>query len=240
MPNVLVAAPGDCVNSEQNHDPVSRRGLRRFKVNPWDAVNAGLIDSNSASQLAMLAAGNWNEQSNGGTYRFVGTTIDSDLPADLSQCNNLGIDYSLVVYTNDCNSLHGQAIARCSGRQFVVKIYPYNSSCQSRNHGNAAVAQGTYDYAGLLTHEFGHTQGLGHPTNGEEATLKPGLAAPHRRSLYQWDLKCSFEITGRRQVTTYKRTHSASGFSPEQYVTRNLSTIMRQPVREFSERHLLS
>lgn len=232
--SVLLALPRSharavCPTSSEAHTNIN--GLKSFKINTAHATSF-VADANWAAQAVILGASVWNEQANGGHFRFTGTTNITALEDSAGGTNCASTDYSLVRFdTSTCPAVaHSNAAAyteaRCGGSRFeiiVFKKFDNNSDgdCadagETRTFGNGADVGGR-DLAGLLAHEFGHTQELGHCdptslTDPEYCTMATNTRASATwRNPYEWDLNCSQEVTLKREVTGFDQTHDNTGF----------------------------
>lgn len=215
----------------------------KFRVNVDDAAFFGLT-ALELSQAAQLAAANWNDNSNGATFEYDGTTIATD-----ASCSGAG--WSLIWFSNDqaSPSTAGHTDPRCASGatwgQFVTKMSRRSTSCCPsgaggcvncptaqtcenqgggvpqlcvRIYGNGAVTGGR-DIAALITHELGHVQGLGHPQNGEYATMASPIASSHQRDFYEWDLICAHPTSSDRRARTGRYRTVTSTFSGEGTLT---------------------
>lgn len=226
------SASAACDDWEDNDN---KNGLWKFRINAAAITNYGL-SAEEARQAVILGSAVWNEQGNTGHFRYIGTTSLTVLPTTLAGCNdpdgnpltNDAIDYSIVVFKDDCHALSGQTQPRCvdgagKATQWLVEIHRKFASpgCGNRDIGNGAhsTAPTTRDLAGLAAHEFGHFQNLYHPTAGEYGVMDASAPEALQRDLYEWDLSCGETLTTFRQATGYSQTCSSTGCAGESAMT---------------------
>lgn len=213
-----LAAAGDCTTSNVNHGNTNGKKLYRINAASFDLLPT--ITRDEGSNAVVMGADVWNEQGTGGHFQHGFSTSDTDLPANKADCDALGINYSLVL-VEDIAGAKGSTSGRCvdtSGKatQFVISIRTRDGSSNPWNWSVGTISSTQWDMVQTLAHEFGHTQRLGHPANGEAATMTPTSQGTNRvRDLYQWDLKCLSEISGRRALTGYRRSHAGTTFGAE-------------------------
>jgi len=212
---------GTCAGSSEPHTNFA--SVKTFKINRSSFTVLGITED-QAENAIVLGASVWNEQGNGGAFQYTGgSTRTTNLPDTLAGCvaETPDVDYSLVRVVTDCSApkagFDAYTFARCGGTQFEVIFYRQDSgaACANRNYGNGAVTGGN-DLAGLMAHEFGHPQDIGHPSNGEFATMgNDDNPTARSRNLYHWDYKCSNEQTGHRNADVYSRIHTSSVFTAD-------------------------
>jgi hypothetical protein len=212
------AADGDCVTSFTHH--ANTAGHKEYKINTGTSSWYPGTTTTKRRRAAIAAADQWNENGNAGSFRYIGSTTLTDIPDDLADCQDQGVDYSLIVFTNESDGGRGVAQGRCknaSGHatQFRIKIYAKKSDGTNWGWSVGDIAAGEYDMWQTLVHELGHTQRLGHPGDDEAALMRTtgnSQGRTRQRDVYQWDLKCSDEISGRRALSGYRRNHSVGTF----------------------------
>ncbi len=217
-----LAVAGDCTTSNVNHGNTNGQKLYRINSVSFDLLPA--IGRDPGANAVVMGADVWNEEGTAGYFQLGPSTSDTDLPANKADCDAQGINYSLVL-VEDIAGAKGSTSGRCvdaTGRatQFVISIRTQDSLGYPWNWSVGTISAGEWDLVQTLAHEFGHTMRLGHPANGEAATMTPTSQSTNRvRDLYQWDLKCLSEISGRRQLTGYRRLHSGTTFGAETATT---------------------
>jgi hypothetical protein len=228
-------AAGDCVSSNVDH--TNTNGLKEYKVNQGNLVGFGGISQSARRSTAIAGADIWNDSANGGTFRYKGTSAATDIPEDDADCVTASVDYSLVVFLNSSDPSGGGARAATFGRcedgsgdatQFLIEVYALDGSGTPWGWSTGEIAAGEYDLMQTLVHEFGHTQLLGHPGSSEAAVMQPtsnSIGRTRQRDLYQWDLKCSAELSGTRELGGYRRNHQTDGsfIDPEVLYTGSLT-----------------
>jgi hypothetical protein len=215
-------AAAACTTSNVNHG--NTNGGKTYRVNAVSLDLLTTIGSREAVSSAIhMSAATWNNHANAGYFRIGLSTSDTSLPSTKAACDAAGINYSLVVVKNQNGSKAVTSGACESGgvaTQFVITINTKDSSgnlWDFRTHASVMGAN-QWDLVQTMTHEFGHTMRLGHPST-EDATMTPTTMGTNRsRDLYQWDLECAASISGHRSLTGYRYTHSAS-FSSESAFT---------------------
>ena len=249
VPSEVRATAGDC-DCPGTPDPchatftmTTPGNHYKFKINTDNAASYGLTSS-ELSQAAQLAAAIWNDKSNGATFEYDGSTSATD-----ASCTGAGWSL-VNFTNDQSGSLAGQFDGRCASGgtwgQFRIRTYRRNTQCCGgvappcnvgcpggqtceaqtgggslcvRTFGNGADIGGR-DVVGLLVHEFGHVQGLGHPDNGEYATMVEGvMASAHWRDLYEWDLTCAHPTSSDRRARTGRYRTVTSTFSGESSLT---------------------
>lgn len=185
-----------------------------------------LTDS-QLQHAAILAAGIWNEHGNAGFFRFTGTTSLTDLADTEAGCTSNNTEYSLIIFTDDVDSNTALAQPECGGTQFKITVNPrFNNGVDLiRPFGNRSQAistppSGEYikDVAGVLVHELGHVQDLGHPSGSEQCVMGGFDNDVRKRDLYEWDIYCSDDISAAsatRDGTGVRVDHTSSGFSAQ-------------------------
>ena len=185
-----------CVSSNTDHYVDDAR--RQFRVS---SVADGGLDGVTALEFqraAAMAAATWNEQTNSRPFYYNGLTSRTDLPNDKEACDNAGIGYSLVrVNATSHESAKGRASGRCynddgEATQFLISIYAEDASGNDRRWeaNGSTIGSNEFDLLQTLTHEFGHTLHLGHPS-GQYGTMRATTIGTNRqRDLYYWDMAC--------------------------------------------------
>lgn len=225
------ASAQSCVASSHAHTNTNQ--LKKFKVNTEGWAKFGIdrsagasgdgdvLDSTdqqlSADELigaAILAAGIWNDHGNAGTFQFDGTTDLTELQDTQALCDTAGHTYSIIVFSEDDSNTTAIADDECGGSQFKITVWPRLISTEVRSFWNrweniTTPPSGQYirDVAGVLVHELGHTQGLGHPAT-EECVMGNFDNDVRKRDLYRWDFYCSESLSGLRALTAYRMNHS--------------------------------
>lgn len=203
--SAVVASPvraQTCVASNANHYTADDR--REFRVSSvFDGALSGVTDV-EFQRAAAQAAATWNEQTATRPFFYNGLSSRTDLPDTKQECDDLGIDYSLVRVdiVTDTGS-KGVAQGRCydgSGRarQFLISIYQdqADGSLRSWESNGSTIGSTEFDLLQTMTHEFGHTLRLGHPS-GEYGTMRPTTIGTNRqRDLYLWDMSCLRTLSG--------------------------------------------
>jgi hypothetical protein len=199
----------------------NKNGLKLFRVN---ASNVSAIGMNATDfiQAVVLGANAWNEQGNGGYFEYDGETNLTTLSE-----TGCGQNYSIVTISDTCSTFVAANSAKCDNEQFVVTIYAdQQAGCAGYPYGNGAGSSTVLDVAGLMTHEFGHSQGIG-DQGPQDCTMFGVYGASYRtvqhRDLYERDLSQSFDCSGRRVLAGYKTTHSSTGFSTASVYTGGAS-----------------
>lgn len=202
------------VNAASDYDSDSTPAWREF----------GFASEAEAVQAVVLGLSLLNEQSHARHFRFAGLTNELDIPPDatgangcdnsISDPNDWTVDYSIIVFRDVCSNgvAVAQAEPRCGGDQFRIRLWDRSApsgTCVANNWANGALSQNR-DVAAIVAHEGLHTSGIGHPMNGEGATVRPGTLGSIARNLFQYDFECSH--AERRSVLAYKRSSTSSGF----------------------------
>lgn len=230
-------AQGTCISqsgsNSWNH-PTPLHGNLKYRIRVQDAAAFGL----SASELraaTMLALDSWNNQGNGRSFTYLGTTTKkaSDyIGSTAATCTTDGVDYSIVDFEDVAEGAY-MATARpicCTGgacnpgpgvgKHFAIRVPRRPSGCApgpgcDHNFGNGFTGA-SIDLPGLLVHESGHVGGIAHSaTNPVEASVMATTSAaghnknPNYRALWEYDFKCSGELSGRRQASGYRVTDTA-------------------------------
>ena len=217
------AAAGDCVTSNVNHGNTNK--LKTYRINSSTFALLG-INPNAGTGAVVKSADTWNEESNGGHFVLGRSTTltRNDIPATKADCDAAGIDFSLVLVENTSGA-KAETVGKCSdasgkATQFVIVVHKTDAAANPWNFSIGAIGPTQWDLVQTLTHELGHTTRLGHPANGENASMTPTSMGTNRsRDLYQWDLKCSSEISGHRSLKGYRRVHGGGALGAEALVT---------------------
>jgi hypothetical protein len=215
-------ARAQCVTSNVNHG--NTNGGKLYRVN---AVSLDLLTTignrEAAASAVHMSAATWNNHANGGYFRIGFSTSDTSLPSTKAACDAAGINYSLVV-AKDENGAKAETSGACVdagvATQFVIVIRTKDDAGNPWNFATnvSTIGATQWDLVQTLTHEFGHTQRLGHPAT-ESASMTPTTMGTNRsRDLYQWDLECSASVSGHRALTGYWQTHTGP-FSAEMAFT---------------------
>ena len=148
----------------------------------------------------------------------------ANLPTSKVACDNQGINWSLVIVnTTKATDSKGATSGWCkdsSGKftQFVIEIYARQANGSLRNWRAAAntIGSNEWDLVQTMTHEFGHTLGMGHPSDGNYAVMVPTTMGQNRqRDLYWWDLVCGRQRSPHRTTKGYRRSHLGGVFGAE-------------------------
>jgi hypothetical protein len=223
---IALAAPREaraqCVTSNVNHG--NTNGGKTYRIN---GVSLDLLttigDREAAASAVHLSAATWNNHANGGYFRIGLSTSDTTLPSTKAACDAAGIAYSLVVVKDQSGAkaeTTGACVLNGVATQFVITINTRDGAGNLWNFKSQGATRGAteWDLVQTLTHEFGHTQRLGHPAT-EDASMTPTTQGTNRsRDLYQWDLECSASVSGKRSVTGIWQSHSTT-FSGETVFT---------------------
>ncbi len=189
-----------CVSSNVDHFVSDSR--REFRVS---SVNDGALNGVSEAEFqhaAIMSAATWNEQANSRPFFYNGLTSRTDLPTDKASCDLQGINYSLVIVDTTTNtSSKGAASGRCTNgsgeaTQFLIRAYQKDQDGNDRlwDSNGTTIGPNEFDLLQTLTHEFGHTLHLGHPS-GEYGTMRPtSIGSNKQRDLYLWDLACAKDL----------------------------------------------
>ena len=208
-----------CTSSNVDHLVTdARREFRVSSVN--DGSLSGVTDVEFQRGAAMAAA-TWNEQSNSRPFFYNGLTSRTDLPSSKADCDSAGINYSLVKVDATSNaSAKGSASGRCTdgngnATQFLIKVNKKTSSGSDRvwEANGSTIGSNEYDLLQTLTHEFGHTLHLGHPS-GEYGTMRgTSIGTNKQRDLYLWDLTCVKDLSQAppERATKIKRLYHSGG-----------------------------
>lgn len=213
-----------------------------YRINTT-SLQALPLDLTESTTAIIMGAEAWNRQSNGGYFRTLGTTTRTSLPNDINDPICSVLDASVVWY--DAITISGyaaEAIPRCCTSvapktgctRFEIRIYkwkenlfipPFTPFEQALSVGDTP-PEGATDIAALLTHEFGHTLGIYHPTQPAPpalpvyATMKSGVFdGTTSRDLFEYDIRCAQEAVAgystRRLLQSFYRVHSAGILSTE-------------------------
>ncbi len=218
-----LAAVGDCVAS--NGDYADKNRLKKYRINSNSFLDLGLT-TGQAWTAVVTGADVWNDQGSSGFFRVLGDSTLPDIPLTKALCDAAGVDYSLVRAVDECAAKASTEERCCDGStcegdtypatQFIIKVRTRDAACNLWDWSVEGIGPGEWDLVQTMAHEFGHTQGLGHPANGEFATLKPTDEGTARsRDLYQWDLKCLGEISGYRALLPLYRFMQAGAIGDE-------------------------
>ena len=245
MAAILLAGGVPSAGAQCTEDPGGHRnlnGLKLYRVNVDEVVVDGVpqfgVDLNDdgdfddagessftpqeAIEAAILGAAVWDEQGNAGYFEYDGTTSDIVPP-----CSS---DYSVIRFHNDRGN-GAEASARCDGGHFLIELHSQFADGRRRPFANASVPHsmppGAFvrDVAGIIAHELGHTQDLGHPVAGEQCVMGGIDADARLRDLYEYDFLCSSEISGRRGGEGVQIVHGPSGLGSPTVFTGGLVAL---------------
>lgn len=215
-----LTAQGECVDSGE-FVFLNTNVQKKYRINAHSFERFTGITPDEAAVAVQIGAEAWNEQANAGHY-IMGSSLPevvTDIPRDKVWCDYWGVDFSVVVAHQNHTRSYAETQPRCSGEQFIMYIFPFEIDGGLRPWSVGRPYQGSIDLASVVAHEFGHPLALGHPANEEYATMRsdPGEKNTHRlRDLYLWDIACSHEISGNRELTAYYKYHDENGlFTPE-------------------------
>lgn len=220
-----VAQAGTCVPSTGYNYPTPNSNLR-YRINVDDASSFGLTGSELIG-ATMLAADIWNQQGNGRSFTYAGTTnfkVSDLVGKTKAQCAAMGVDFSIVEFdgtnvnpgytaidipvccpSNNCPTL---APASGSGTGTQIGVYVPSLASGFGNGFNGA----SWDLTAELVHEFGHSLGLAHPGSGEAAVMDIAIPfSPNHRDLWEYDFKCAKALGGDRTESAMSIEHEASG-----------------------------
>jgi hypothetical protein len=209
--------------------------LRRpFRISSLDIGDLSGVTSSAARLAIVAAASAWDEQSNARAFRYLGTTLRSDLPMTKAECDSAGINYSLVrVIDDDGGGDYARLEDRCvnpstdKAEQFVIKIFTEdaNSNALAWETRGTTIAANELDLVGVMAHEFGHAFNVGHAAPGQYGTmLSPAdngvitsiLGESRYRDLYRYDTYCVKLRAGDRQTRARRRVHGFGEFLAEE------------------------
>jgi hypothetical protein len=137
--------------------------------------NTSAISELTTDQILVagaLATNTWNDNANGITFQFAGTSSRTTLPNKSIDCASAGIDFNLLT-VEGCSVTAGYsegtlAVAepKCisAGKPTKYHIRVFGSggaTCTDRTYG-VGFPGSAIDLVALLTHEFGHAIGLDH------------------------------------------------------------------------------
>jgi len=201
-----LGAEGDC---EERGVCTSTNQWKEYKINMGTLDRLPYwISWEEAWNAIVTAADTWNEKTNAAYFRVTGNT---------EMINPNCGDYSVVWVDNYCSGStlaynYVQTFPSGCTNEFEIAI------CQANANGYIPwrvghSGWGSIDLVGVLTHEFEHSLDLD-DNYGDDAAIIHGTYfgnGQRMREPYQYDLKCTHEISGHRTLQVRRLYQNFSG-----------------------------
>ena len=217
FPGTVGATPS-CNASSEPHTNLNQ--FKEFQVNTSGYSSFPGWTTDELRAAAVAGSSLINDQGNAGWFRYVGDTnltYNNVKNWTETYCNSNNIK-SIIHFRSGCETYAAYTYAICGGTRFFVdvvteELHPPSTCTQNGySYGNGTVGTVDLNMVATIAHELTHSQGIGHPSHGEGATV--GFTGALGRQLFQYDLECtagSSGLSGYRSEDAIKRSLTSSG-----------------------------
>ena len=236
---VAAAQVAECIPARDQNDPdgdgvtfehITSFGRREIRVSTTNLDALG-VSTTSVIRAVGLATSIWNEQSGGRPMRYAANTALTELPSSLSQCQQDGTTYSLVVVDPGSDPGGGTNTAKIGMRcidpfsstmrlawAFKLTLYAKDLNGNTNAWVTAArtLSAGQLDLVSTLVHELGHAFNITHHSRVDAGLTETQFSVMGYGDSFTDGVICTGETFSARPLSrvprrcTVARTRAAS------------------------------